>query len=130
MPFGKTRPAGVVQHVLIEGLRFLLVAGGGDPRAKRMKHVAHLRETEIARRSADCLRGSGFTVAPQPVWREASGVQWTRFIATRGEKRLRVRERISDSVGNGWTDVSAWYWNALLKKTCSPWLAVTIVETE
>ncbi|XHR28292.1 MAG: hypothetical protein ACFUZC_20515 [Chthoniobacteraceae bacterium] len=86
--------------------------------------------TRMLHSSADCLRGSGFTIAPQPVWREASGVQWTSFIATCGEKRLRVRERISDPSGNAWTDVSAWYWSALLKKTCAPWLAVTIVETE
>jgi hypothetical protein len=57
--------------------------------------------TRMLHSTADCLRGSGFTIAPQPVWREASGVQWTCFSATHGEHRLRVRERISDPAGNG-----------------------------
>ena len=86
--------------------------------------------TRMLHSTADCLRGSGFAVKLQPIWRDSSGVQWTCLTATRGLKRLRVRERISDQAGNGWTDFSAWYWNAILKKSAAPWLAVTILETE
>ena len=41
---------------------------------------------------------------------------------------MRVRERIYDGAGHGWTDVSAWYWDALRGYSPGPWWAVTIVE--
>ena len=41
---------------------------------------------------------------------------------------LEVRERITDTNGRGWTDVSEWYWNAIGGKTEGPWWAVTVLE--
>lgn len=80
--------------------------------------------------SADCLRGAGFAITRQPVWREASGARWSCFLASRDGKRFQVRERISDPSGQEWTDVSAWYWSALLNRTAAPWFAMTIMEEE
>jgi hypothetical protein len=86
--------------------------------------------TRLLHSSADCMRGSGYAVTAQPVWKEASGAQWGCFVAHKCGSRLRVRERIADSAGQSWTDVSAWYWNALLNRSSPPWLAITILEAE
>ena len=86
--------------------------------------------TRLLHSSADCLRGSGFSITAQPVWKDASGAQWGCFIAQNSSRRLLIRERISQTSGEGWTDVSAWYWHALLSHSKPPWLAITIIEPE
>lgn len=78
--------------------------------------------------SSDCFRGLGYSVHPEPAILDAQQARWSCFAATRGNLRLRVRERISDQLGAEWTDVSAWYWSVLLQQTSGPWLAVTIIE--
>jgi hypothetical protein len=78
--------------------------------------------------SADCFRGMGYTITPQPAVIDARRGTWSRFSATRGRQRLIVRERITDEHGGEWTDVSAWYWSALLRQTRGPWMAVTVAE--
>ncbi|MEY2483039.1 MAG: hypothetical protein QOK24_1567 [Verrucomicrobiota bacterium] len=80
--------------------------------------------------SADCFRGAGFSVTPQPALRDGKGERWSCFLAVRGDHRLLVRERIADQHGHEWTDVSAWFWSAALQQTRGPWLSVTIVETK
>jgi hypothetical protein len=56
------------------------------------------------------------------------GLLWGAFEATRGPERVIVKERITDESGKYWTDVSAWYWAALLGQTDGPWWAYTVVE--
>jgi hypothetical protein len=48
--------------------------------------------------------------------------------AERGAERLRIRERIIDAGGATWTDISSWYWAALLGRSRGPWWAVTVIE--
>jgi hypothetical protein len=50
------------------------------------------------------------------------------FDASRGGTRLRVCESIRDSAGGEWTDVSSWYWAALLGRSSGPWWATTVAE--
>ena len=78
--------------------------------------------------SSDCFRGMGYTVTPQPGMIDASRGMWSSFLAERGADRLLVRERITDRSGAEWTDVSAWYWSVLLRRSDGPWLAVTVAE--
>ncbi|MFT3867323.1 MAG: hypothetical protein QM715_02385 [Nibricoccus sp.] len=78
--------------------------------------------------AADCLRALGYGVKPTPIFAEANGARWGTSRAQRGQEELRVRERIVDSAGNAWTDVSAWYWSATLGRSAGPWWAVTIFE--
>lgn len=73
--------------------------------------------------SADCLRGLGYQVTPLPLVRGPEGELWSAFEATRGNERLRLRERIFGPEGS-WPDVSQWYWNA----GDGPWWAVTVCE--
>ena len=78
--------------------------------------------------ATDCLRALGYTTKPTPIFAEADGSFWGTSSAQHGAESLRVRERIVDSVGHAWTDVSAWYWSAALGRSVGPWWAVTIFE--
>lgn len=75
----------------------------------------------------DCLRGAGYTV-DSPALLIRAGERWTSFKATKPGKNLVVRERITDSHGRAWTDISEWYWSALTGKTRGPWLAIGVVH--
>ena len=80
--------------------------------------------------AADCFEGTGFSVRPLPLHVDADGSRWSSFIATRGNERLRVRERIYTDTGESWTDVSSWYWAAVQGTHAGPWWAITVAEAE
>lgn len=52
----------------------------------------------------------------------------SRFQATGNKQTLVVREIVTDRQGQSWSDVSSWYWAALLGKTNGPWLATTVAS--
>jgi len=78
--------------------------------------------------ASDCFRGMGYRVEPRPVMADALGRRWGSFAAARGGERAVVFERIYGGEGNQWSDVSAWYWSALLGRTSGPYWAVTLIE--
>jgi len=78
--------------------------------------------------SADCLRGAGYTIEPQPVKRDQTGELWGCVLAKKNNLSYRVCERISDQYGNSWYDVSSWFWSVLLKNSQGSWWAITIAE--
>lgn len=78
--------------------------------------------------SSDCFRGLGYAVTSRGVVLDGKGARWGSYNASRGGKRLILRERISDEGGHEWSDFSAWYWSTLLRTSDGPWLAVTVVE--
>jgi len=78
--------------------------------------------------ASDCLRALGYATQPGPIVASADGTHWGSVNAQRSTERLRVRERIVDSAGHEWTDVSAWFWSAALDHSTGPWWAVTIFE--
>ena len=84
-------------------------------------------ETRMLHPAADCFEGLGYAIRPLPV-AIRDGVAWGQFEATKGDERLVVRERIYDESGRAWTDVSAWYWDALLGRSVGPWWSVTTAE--
>ncbi len=98
------------------------------------------RPTRKLHPASDCLRASGYTVTPLPAETAGPGRTWSRLAATRKGERLEVRELVVagdgtaagtsalEGAGNAetWTDVSAWYWNALWGRSAGPWTAVTI----
>jgi len=88
------------------------------------------RETRKLHPAADCFKSSGFRVTPRPLEVDAAGARWGSFVAVRGRQTVRVRERIHDAAGDGWADVSSWYWAAMLGKSSGPWWAVTIAVAE
>ena len=86
-------------------------------------------ETRKLHPAADCFRGSGYSITPQPIEVDGNGARWGGFIAVRGTVRIDVRERIYDAAGNSWTDVSSWYWAALRGQSQRPWWAVTVATS-
>ena len=78
--------------------------------------------------ASDCFKGVGYTITPKPIRQDGNGQHWGCFVARRGNRRLRVCERIYDEQGRSWSDVSAWYWAAVLGKTSGPWWTVTVAE--
>jgi hypothetical protein len=77
--------------------------------------------------AADCYRGSGYKVEWLTLV-SAGGARWGRIEAERDGVRLLVSERIADETGQSWSDVSAWYWDAITGRTRAPWWAVCLVE--
>jgi len=67
-------------------------------------------------------------VSPAPIFVAADGSRWDTSNAKRGVEHFRVSERIVDSIGRDWTDVSAWFWSTALGYTNGPWWALTILE--
>jgi hypothetical protein len=87
------------------------------------------RETRKLHPAADCFRGAGNRVENLLAGLDSQQSLWGRFNAVKGNESFQVSERISDDQGNGWADVSAWYWTALLRKSTGPWWAITIVDS-
>jgi hypothetical protein len=78
--------------------------------------------------SADCFRGSGYKVEPQPISRDQKGNLWGCVLAERKGINYKVCERVYDQAGNSWYDVSSWFWSVLLKNSQGPWWAITVAE--
>jgi hypothetical protein len=91
-----------------------------------MRQVTH--PTRQLHPAEDCFRALGFTIdRPRPVV-DDQGQRWSCFAASTGDRRLRVCERIHDSAGGEWTDVSAWFWAS--QYGGGPWRAITVVSAE
>lgn len=80
--------------------------------------------------AADCYKGSGYTIRPLPLWVDSDGITWGCMEAKRGSEVFKVYERVFDDSGQAWTDISAWYWAAVLGKTNGPWWAVTVAQRQ
>jgi hypothetical protein len=78
--------------------------------------------------AADCLRGTGYGIAPIPARKDATGAAMGCFRATHGNDELMICEIIRDSAGNSWPDVSAWYWNAMFGTSRTTWWSFVVAE--
>jgi hypothetical protein len=84
------------------------------------------KETRKLHPIADCLKGEGYKVKSLPVRIDASGRQWGCVRAARDGKSLEFCEIVYDGSGNSWSDVSSWYWAAVLGRTNGPWWAMSV----
>jgi len=82
--------------------------------------------TRMLHPAADCYRGLGYRIADARLERDAGGLLWRSFVATRGGLRVRVAERIVGHDGSAFTDASAWFWAARLGRSQGPWQAITV----
>ncbi len=78
--------------------------------------------------SVSCYRASGYTIKWMPDLIDSNNQKWTVFEAMKGGEKLSVRERFYDEHGNSWTDVSSWYWSAVLNQTRGPWWALSVAQ--
>ena len=84
-----------------------------------------LQPTRKLHSSADCLRAVGYRLDGRF---SESNPDWNHWHATHPvHGTWQVRERIGDDAQH-WSEVSAWYWAAFLRKSEGPWLAVTVME--
>jgi hypothetical protein len=86
------------------------------------------RPTRQLHPARDCFEAIGYRIDPLPMRVVGAGAFASCFTATRAGRAVRVCERITDAHGRSFTDVSAWYWPALLGRSRGPWLAATTVE--
>jgi hypothetical protein len=86
--------------------------------------------TRMLHPASDCLQGLGYAVKSLPLFVDEEGQRWGCMEGRRRDQTMRVRERIYDNAGQSWTDVSAWYWAAVLAQTDGPWFAITIAERQ
>ena len=80
--------------------------------------------------AADCFHAAGYTLGTARTQEDARQTRWNCFAAGQGVRRWRVCERIVDTSGRQWTDVSSWYWSALWSQraaSAGPWWAITLV---
>jgi hypothetical protein len=88
-----------------------------------------VRETRALHPASDCFKGLGYSITPLPARVDPAGHSWGAFEARRGDEALQVHERIYDSADKeSWSDVSSWYWHAMMGKTSGGWWAVTVAE--
>ena len=78
--------------------------------------------------AADCFRGSGYSVSPMPVRRDATGAPMGCFRAGHQGDDMIVCEVIREKRGESWPDVSAWYWNAMFGSSPAPWWSFVVAE--
>jgi hypothetical protein len=90
--------------------------------------VAH--PTRQLHPASDCFRGAGCSLGAAASTVDDDGRRWRCFVARRDGERLRVCERIVESLGDdggrAWTDVSAWFWDAQWRRGTG-WWALTVV---
>lgn len=84
--------------------------------------------TRLVHPSAVCFRAQGWEIEPRPLHLDAAGGAWGSFLATRGEERLLVRERVVDLAGRSWPEPTAWWWASVLGRTSGAAWAWTVAE--
>lgn len=80
--------------------------------------------------ASDCYKGIGYNISFLPIFLDKNNNKWNTFKAYKDNKSFIVHERIYDGYGNNWTDVSSWYWNALLNKNKGPWTSIVYSKSQ
>jgi hypothetical protein len=80
--------------------------------------------------AAECFRASGYSITPLPAQMDGRGATMGCFRASHGSEHTRVCEVIRDQRGQSWSDVSAWYWHAMLGGSTTPWWSVVVAEPD
>jgi exosortase/archaeosortase family protein len=87
------------------------------------------RATRMLHPAEDCFKAAGFEMQRLSGQAVAGDGLWQTWRAQRGdEPALIVCEQIRSAEGDLFTDVSAWYWQALRHPEQGPWTAVTWVR--
>jgi hypothetical protein len=80
--------------------------------------------------AADCFRGSGYTITPIAARKSSDGTTMGCFRATLHGASMTVCEAIRDERGGNWSDVSAWYWDGMLRSSPPPWWSFVVAQPE
>jgi hypothetical protein len=80
--------------------------------------------------AADCFRGSGYAITPIAARKAGGGSTMGCFRATLRGASMTVCEVIRDEHGGSWSDVSAWYWDGMLRSSAPPWWSFVVAQSE
>jgi hypothetical protein len=80
--------------------------------------------------AADCFRGSGYAITPIAARKSSNGGTMGCFRATLHGVSVTVCEVIRDERGGSWSDVSAWYWDGMLRSSPPPWWSFVVAQSE
>ncbi len=80
--------------------------------------------------AADCFRGSGYAITPIAARKVSDGTTMSCFRATLRGASMTVCEMIRDDRGGSWSDVSAWYWDGMLRSSPPPWWSFVVAQSE
>jgi hypothetical protein len=80
--------------------------------------------------AADCFRGSGYAITPIAARKSSDGSTMGCFRATLHGASMTVCEVIRDERGRSWSDVSAWYWDGMLRSSAPPWWSFVVADSE
>ena len=80
--------------------------------------------------AADCFRGSGYTITPVAARKASDGTAMGCFRATLRGAGMTVCEVIRDERGGSWPDVSAWYWDGMLRSSAPPWWSFVVAQPQ
>jgi hypothetical protein len=80
--------------------------------------------------AADCFRGSGYAITPVAARKASDGTTMGCFRATLRGASMTVCEVIRDERGGSWSDVSAWYWDGMLRSSAPPWWSFVVAQSE
>jgi len=100
-----------------DGSREIIIRWVGTP--TRRLHAA-----------ADCFRGSGYAITPIAARKRSDGTTMGCFRATLRGASMTVCEVIRDDRGGSWSDVSAWYWDGMLRASAPPWWSFVVAQPE
>ncbi len=78
--------------------------------------------------ASDCFRGNGYYITHRPIQFNEYGIEMGCFTASKELNRLSVCEYIETSDGKSWSDISAWYWGALLNESPEGWMSYVIAS--
>lgn len=78
--------------------------------------------------AADCFKGIGYFIKPQPIQVNELGVKMGCFKASKDSSELSVCEYITAQDGKTWSDISSWYWGALIDDTSDGWMSYVVAE--
>jgi hypothetical protein len=80
--------------------------------------------------AADCFRGSGYAITPIAARKSSDGTTMGCFRATLRGASMTVCEVIRDERGGSWSDVSAWYWDGMLRSSAPPWWSFVVAQSK
>jgi hypothetical protein len=86
------------------------------------------KETRQLHPSSDCFKGLGYSIEAKPLVVSADGSRWSSFVARKGNDNYMIMEQLHDSNGHSWSDVSEWYWHALMHESEGPWWDITVAS--
>jgi hypothetical protein len=80
--------------------------------------------------AADCFRGIGYGITPVAARKGSDGSTMGCFRATLRGASMTVCEVIRDERGGSWSDVSAWYWDGMLRASAPPSWSFVVAQPE